>query len=129
MNHRLENEQAVERTLGVHAGALGDVVLFAHLLARLDAEVTLAAGRAKAELLANMRRGARAVVACAIDFDALPLGELFADAPPEQCRLPGLLGRHERLVSCYPGEGDRRAQLRLAAACGARSILPQVRHC
>ncbi len=44
--------------------------------------------------------------------------ELFLDEVKKDSRMPALLGLHDRLVSCFAG-GDRRAELRLAALCGA----------
>lgn len=101
------------RTLAVHPGALGDVVLFARLLSRLDGEVTLVAGGGKSKLASGL-----GAVGRAMDFDALPMHEVFTDAPSEQCRLPALLGRYERLVSCFAA-GSERAERRLADLCGA----------
>ncbi|MHC4982376.1 MAG: glycosyltransferase family 9 protein [Planctomycetota bacterium] len=99
--------------LAVHGGALGDVILFGRLLSRLSGKVTLAAGGEKARLLAGL-----GVAAEALDFEALPIHEVFGDDPPEKCSLPRLLGSHERLISCF-GSGNRKAELRLAAMCGA----------
>ena len=99
--------------LAVHSGALGDVILFGRLLEALGGAVTLVAGGEKGKLLAGM-----GVVALALDFDALPMHEVFADKPLADCALGGLLGAHDRLVSCFAA-GDRRAELRLAALCGA----------
>lgn len=99
--------------LAIHPGALGDVVLFGHLLVAVGGEVTLVAGGGKAELLAGLGAADRA-----LDFDTLPLHEAFADTPPAACRLPGRLGPCERLISCFGG-GSRAAELRLAALCGA----------
>jgi len=101
------------RILAIHSGALGDVILLGHLLSRLAGSITLASGREKAHLLAGA-----GVVDKAIDFDALPMQEVFADTPGPQCRLPSLLGRCDRLISCF-GSGEPKAQLRLAALCGA----------
>jgi len=98
--------------LAVHPGALGDVVLFGHLLARLEGEVVLVAGGEKGRLLAGC-----GVVGRAVDLEALPMHEVFTDTPPGDCALPGLLGGCERLVSCF-ASGDRRAEGRLAAMCG-----------
>jgi len=89
------------------------VVLFGHLLLRLGGRAVLAAGGEKGRLLAGA-----GVVAAALDFDVLPMHEVFTDTPPDRCRLPGLLGRHERLISCFAA-GDRRGRGRLAALCGA----------
>ena len=105
---------STERTiLALHPGALGDVVLFGHLLAELPGRVTLVAGGEKARLLAGL-----GVVETAADFDVLPVQEAFSDVPLAECQLPGLLGPHERLISCFAG-GDARVERRLAALCGA----------
>jgi len=103
--------------LAVHPGALGDVVLFGHLLSRLAGRVTLAAGGEKGPLLVGA-----GVAAASLDFSALPMHEVFTDTPPERCALPALLGRHDRLVSCF-ASGDSRAELRLAALCGAADAI------
>lgn len=110
---RSATESDMMDVLAVHSGALGDVVLFAHLLLRVGGRRTLVAGGEKGRTLAGL-----GAVERAIDFDALPMGELFSEADLGECELPRLLGRHERLISCYPPSG-RRGQLRLAAACGA----------
>jgi hypothetical protein len=101
--------------LAIHSGALGDVILFGRLLSRLGGAVTLVAGREKGELLAGL-----GVVERCLDFDALPMHEVFCDARLEECRLPALLCGCDRLVSCFAA-GDRGAELRLAALCGASS--------
>ena len=97
--------------LAIHPGALGDVILFGHLLLRLAGRVTLAAGGEKARLLAGAR-----VVAGVLNFEAMPMHEVFGDRAPDECRLPAMLGRHDRLISCFGG-GDSKAQGRLAAMC------------
>ncbi|HUT58936.1 MAG TPA: glycosyltransferase family 9 protein [Phycisphaerae bacterium] len=108
--------------LAVHSGALGDLVLFGQLLRRMGGRVTLVAGGEKGRLLAGM-----GVVNRAMDFDALPMHELFADTPADQCRLPALLGRHGRLISCF-GAGDETAERRLAMMCAARRVdFPPIR--
>jgi hypothetical protein len=101
--------------LAVHSGALGDVILFGRLLELLSdsAAVTLLAGGEKARLLAGL-----GVVKRAMDFDALPMHDIFTDSPADPGRLRNLLGKHDRLVSCF-AVGDSRAQMRLALACGA----------
>ncbi len=101
------------KILAIHPGALGDVIIFGHLLRRIAGEITLAAGGEKARLLKQT-----GIVQWAIDFDALPMHEIFTDAPPDKCRLPQTLGRAERLISCFPSD-NHKAQLRLAAMCGA----------
>jgi len=88
-------------------------VLFGHLLHSFDAQITVVAGRDKGELLVGA-----GIAAAVLDFDALPMHEVFTDTPLDQCSLPERLGTCDRLISCF-GEGDRSAELRLAAACGA----------
>ena len=106
-----------ERILGLHTGALGDVILFAHLLGRLRrtldtrVTVTLAAGGEKARLLAALG----AVDTC-IAVESLPLETLFAEAPSPA--LSQRLGRHDRLVSCF-APSDAVARGRLGEACGS----------
>ena len=101
------------RVLGVHGGALGDVILFARLLEALGGSATLVAGGQTARLLAGL-----GAVAAARDFESLPLHECFTDTPAERCRLPGLLGPCDRLISCFAA-GRADAEARLAALCGA----------
>ncbi len=101
--------------LAIHSGALGDVVLFGHLLRGVGGCATLLAGGEKARLLAALGVAARAM-----DLEALPMHEAFADTPLDQCRLPLLLGEHDRLISCFGG-GNRTAEVRLAAMCAASS--------
>lgn len=96
------------------------MVLFGRLLERLGGRVTLIATGQKAALL----RGLGAVDE-ALNFDALPMHECFSDTPLDRCRLPGLWGAFDRLISCFAA-GDRAAELRLAALCGvgASAFLP-----
>lgn len=103
--------------MAVHPGALGDVILFGQFLKRLGGEVTLAAGGAKARLLAGL-----GAVQRALDFDSLPMHEVFMDSPADRSSLPALLGRHDRLVSCFAG-GNGRAERALPAMCGATQSL------
>jgi hypothetical protein len=100
--------------LAVHSGALGDCVLFGHLLRLLGGRVTLVARGQIAALLKGLGRADEA-----LDFDALAFHELFGDADPAHGELAARLGRYDVLVSCF-GEGDSRIEARLAAACGAR---------
>ena len=98
------------------------MVLFSHLLRRLGGRITIVAGREKAGLLVGAGIAERG-----LDFESLPMHELFSDVPLDKCRLPALLGRHDRLVSCFAGAGSPSrggqagsgAELRLAGACGA----------
>jgi len=106
------------RNLAVHSGALGDVILFGRLLDVLDAPVTLVTGGEKGRLLEHM-----GVVEESLDFDALPMHEVFSDTPLEDCRLPALLGPHDRVISFF-AVGDKRAERRLAAMCGAYATVP-----
>lgn len=131
--------------LAIHPGALGDVILFGHLLAalrpsagestpsqqagphscsssatsaalRLETTITLVAGGAKARLLAGA-----GVVDAAADFDGLPIHELFSDTPLDQCRLPAMLGRCGRIVSCFV-DADCPPARRLMRMCGAGDL-------
>ncbi len=112
--------QTDDRVLAVHPGALGDIVLFGRLLERIGGSITLAARGERGRLLEGL-----GVVGRALDFDALPMHELFTDDPLTEARLPALLGEHDRLVSCF-ATGDTRAELRLsaAAAVGQSAFLP-----
>lgn len=109
-----------QRILGMHSGALGDVLLLGRLLAQLPGEKTLLAGGEKARLLKGL-----GVVDHALDFDAMPMHELFLDSPLMSCRLPELLGQHDRLISCF-GEGLGPPAMRLEACCMATqsALLP-----
>ena len=90
-------------------------MLFGHLLKRLDGRITLLSGCEKGRLLVGM-----GVARHALDFDASPVHEIFADTPLETCYLPRALGRHDRLVSCFAG-GSPRPELRFAMMCGAKN--------
>lgn len=120
----MTGEQPRRRLLAVHPGALGDLVLFGRLIEQLSppqpgggrsAPVTLVAGGEKAHLLA-----ACGIADRAMDFDSLPIHEIFAEGPLDRGRLVQCLGDHETLVSCFPGDAPR-PQQRLARACGASS--------
>jgi len=105
------------RLLGIHSGALGDVVLFAQLLAALrrpGATVALAAGAEKAALLAAL-----GVVDEPLDFHGLPIHEVFLDsADASRLSLAERWPRCDRLVSCF-ATGNALTERALAAACGA----------
>jgi len=117
--------------LAIHPGALGDVILLARLLQALrdactteggTSEIRLVAGRERAELLCEL-----GAVDEALDFDALPMEEVFADRPAAECSLPGRIGTCKVLVSCLAA-GDRRAESRLAQLLQAeRAIFLPVR--
>ena len=100
--------------LAVHPGALGDVVLFGHLLARINAPVTLVAGGEKARLLAGL-----GVARTGLDFESLPMQEVFSDAPVASCRLAAVLGGFDRLISCF-ATGEAGTERRLGELSGAR---------
>lgn len=106
--------------LAIHSGALGDCLLFSHLLSALAGEVTLVSRGEVGSLLSGA-----SVVRHYIDFDALPMQEVFADKPLADCSLRRLLGRHERLISCF-GSGNVKVERRLAQMCSAQaaSFLP-----
>lgn len=101
------------------------MILFGHLLAGLGEPVacgrsapaiTLVAGGEKARLLAGA-----GVVDAVVDFDSLPMHELFTDVPIQHCHLPSMLGEHERIVSCFVEAGSPAAD-RLVRMCGAREL-------
>ena len=104
-------------TLAIHPGALGDVILFGHLLTALGGARTLVAGGEKATLLAGLGRAERP-----LPFDTLPMHEAFDTGEPRGAprRLPALLTGHGRLVSCFAGDAPA-AQARLAALAGVES--------
>lgn len=142
--------------LAIHPGALGDVILFGHLLAALRrsasipserpgpgnsqfatclpdrqvrnpqfspsstsgrlSHITIVAGGEKGRLLA-----AAGLVDAAMDYDSLPMHELFSDSPLQRCRLGSMLGKHEWVVGCFV-EADSSAARRLVRMCGAGAL-------
>ena len=117
---RGQNVTGGPAVLAIHGGALGDVLLLGQLAAALAGErgaVRLVARAAAGELLAGLGAADEA-----IDFDALPLGELFGGEPS---RLGELLGTCDGLVSCFgspPAQGRLRELTR-----PTRVIFPHVR--
>ena len=106
--------------LAIHGGALGDVILlgqFAAALAGGGGSVRLLARAAIGELLAGLGAADEA-----IDFDALPLGELFTGEPG---RLGEMLGTCDVLVSCFGSAAARRRLTELTRP--GRAIFPPVR--
>lgn len=103
--------------LVIHSGALGDIILLGQFLRLLGERATLVAGGQKGALL----QGA-GVVERAIDFDILPMHEVFSDRPLQDCQLPHLLGPWGRLISFFAGD-DPVARLRLAGLCQADSAV------
>lgn len=103
------------KTLAIHPGALGDVIMLSRLLQKLPGEVTLVTSGSKGTLLKGL-----GAIDRALDFDSLPMHEVFTDTPLQQCRLPELLGSYDRLISCFAAS-DGKAELRLAELCGAES--------
>ncbi|NQU76520.1 MAG: hypothetical protein HQ546_09440 [Planctomycetes bacterium] len=114
----MQDRPEPSRILGIHSGALGDVILFAQLLSVLKpagCAVALAAGGAKARLLREL-----AVVDEALDFETLPMHEVFdAHRPHLACGLPSRLGRCDYLISCF-ATGSEIAECRLTAMCDAK---------
>lgn len=109
-----------QRVLGIHPGALGDVILFARRLANLGGPVTLVCRSAVGRLLGEL-----GVVAGHLSFDDLPWEAVFAEGAAGGERLAQALAGHDRLISCY-AEGDSSAQQRLAQLAGTREadVLP-----
>jgi len=111
--------------LAVHPGALGDLILFGEFLSALrrrHGRARLIAGAEKGALLAGL-----GVVEEALDFESLPMAEVFADTPVSECSLPKRLGGCDLLVSCLAA-GDEAAQQRLAALCSAgRAVFLPIR--
>lgn len=107
-------------TLAVHPGALGDVVLFARVLERLEGATTLLAGDQKARMLAGL-----GLVERALGWEQLAIHRLFADPPAVDADLAEALGGHDRLISCLPADEPHQA-MRWSACCGASrsSFLP-----
>jgi hypothetical protein len=111
--------------LGIHPGALGDVILFVQFLRAVagpGGRVRLAAGESKARLLAGL-----GAVEEAVDIESLPLHRLYAGCPDAAGSVSGghvpplragPWPRADVLVSCLGG-GDSAVEGRLAAACGA----------
>ncbi|MBN1555960.1 MAG: hypothetical protein JXA11_14545 [Phycisphaerae bacterium] len=100
--------------LAIHPGALGDCILLGRVLEMLEGEVTFVGHGAVANLLAGF-----GVVPKTLDYDRLPMQELFTDVPVEQTRLTELLGTCDHLISFF-GEGNPILEQRLARVCRAR---------
>ena len=99
--------------LAIHSGALGDLILFGRLIETLGEPVTLVAGGEKARLLVGL-----GVAQSCLDFDSLPMHEIFLDQPAEHGHLHSLLrGRYRSLISCF-AHGEEHAQARLKHICG-----------
>ena len=120
-SRRTEIRNRHSAILGIHPGALGDVTLFGELLEALrerrGGRVRLAAGGEKAALLEGL-----GVVDEAVDFDALPMGEVFAETASADCSGPGRLGRCGLLVSCLAA-GSAAAERRLSELCSAEEAI------
>lgn len=120
---------ASRRLLAVHPGALGDVILFGRLLEHLRrlgraGRIVLAAGGQKARLLLGL-----GVVDDVLDFDLLPMEELFFAEEPDDSRLRAVLesaGPFDGLVSCFPSTEQSGVCERLGAWSGAEwsGLLP-----
>jgi hypothetical protein len=114
---------ARRRVVGIHSGALGDVVMFAQLLATLGRQgwrTCLAAGGQKGRLLQSL-----GAVDESQDFESLPLAEVFGNGPTSQATLSRYVGRCDWLISCFAHD-DLHAQSRLGELCaaGRASFLP-----
>ena len=108
------------RVLGIHSGALGDVIMFARLLSKINGNVTLVTGGEKGRMLKEL-----GVIEQVLDFDLLPIEEIFGDAPIDKCRLPSLLGEYDRIISCLtPAAPQTKARLGEMCNCRDVSYLP-----
>jgi glycosyl transferase family 9 (putative heptosyltransferase) len=103
----------VNRILAVHSGALGDVILFGHLLRRLQGHVTVICGGDRHVLLRGLGVSDQGAA-----FEGLPMHEVFMETPTRACRLSEVLGGFDLLVSCF-ATGDPSAQQRLTEFSGA----------
>lgn len=109
--------------LGLHTGALGDVILFAHLLNNVrkpGQSIALAAGGEKGRLLHQL-----GIVDRALGHESLALQELFAQPIHEDLATPCPALRRqlplcETLISCFAMD-DHEAQCRLTATTEART--------
>lgn len=103
--------------LAIHPGALGDCILLGRVLGELgcEGEVAFVGHASINRLLAGL-----GVVQKTLDFDLLPMHELFTDALIEAGPLARQLGACDRLISMY-GEGNPAAEQRLIRACGAKT--------
>lgn len=99
--------------LAIHPGALGDCILFGRLLDAIDGSVRFVGPAEVGRLLAGL-----GVVEQSVDFNSLPMHELFTDGPLSET-LRDRLGRCERLIACFPADHPA-AQQRLLEACGAK---------
>lgn len=92
------------RVLAVHPGALGDVILFGHLLSQISGDITLVAQGPQGQLLKDL-----GIVRRLVEFDSLAIHEVFTDVAPAESKLAQAIGQHEVLVSCFCDEGTAAA--------------------
>ena len=104
------------RVLGIHSGALGDVIMFARLLSKTGGEVTLLTGGEKGKMLKEF-----GAVKRSLDFDLLPIAEIFGDTPVGECRLPSLLGEYDQIISCLTPDNLQTRQ-RVGEMCRCRDV-------
>lgn len=104
------------RVLAIHPGALGDCILLGRLLAACYGKqgVTFVGHSQPSRLLAGL-----GAVEYAVDFDGLPMHELFSDPSPAEAQLPARLGTCDRLISLY-AEEHALAREKLIRACQAQ---------
>ena len=112
----LQEKQQKPRILGIHSGALGDVIMFARLLSKLSGDVTLVTGGEKGQMLKGF-----GVVEQVLDFDLLPIDEIFSNAPVNESCLSPLLGEYDRIISCLIPD-DPKTKLRLGEMCNCSDV-------
>jgi len=104
------------RILGIHSGALGDVIMFARLLSKINGDVTLVTGGEKGQMLKAL-----GAVEQVLDFDLLPIEDFFSNTPVNKSRLPLLLGEYDRVISCLTPD-DPKTKLRIGEMCSCSDV-------
>ncbi len=112
----LPQKRCKPRILGIHSGALGDVIMFARLLSKISDDVTLVTGGQKGQMLKEL-----GAVKRVLDFDLLPIEDIFSNTPVNKSRLPSLLGEYDRVISCLTPD-DPKTKARLGEMCNCNNV-------
>ena len=116
----LRQKRQKPRILGIHSGALGDVIMFARLLSKINGNVTLVTGGEKGRMLKAL-----GAVERVLDFDLLPIEDFFSNTPVNKSRLPALLGEYDRVISCLtPDNPETKVRMGELCNCSNVSYLP-----